>query len=149
METTLLDGAVTGDTTALVVLELATMRLVLEGVVLLKVVVVSEQGTTVVTVASRVIVYVVLEVKGQLVTLEGHCVMVSVIVDSIVEVVKDGDEEVVPFVGDTTVDELVVVMSGLEVDQALLTEDVVGDELVGVTVDTIDVEIVDVTVESE
>lgn len=156
IEVLLNDDAVTGDTTAFV-LELKDA--VEEE--LLKLLVVSEQGTTVVRVAIRVVVYVLFEVRGQLATLEGHWVIVSVMVESIVDVVKDGDEEVVPLVGDTTVEELVVVASEPEVEltkvvglvkllvDTALEVEVVKYELVEVMVETIDVETVEVTVESE
>lgn len=68
---------------------------------------VSEHGTSVVAVVTRVVVNVLLAVRGQLLTEEGHLVMVSTMVESTVDVVKEAGEDEVLLIGETIV-ELVV-----------------------------------------
>jgi len=63
---------------------------------------VSEQGTTVVMVATRVVKYVLRELKGQSVTDAGHLVIVSMMVESTVDVVDESGTTVVLLTGETT-----------------------------------------------
>lgn len=62
----------------------------------------SEHGTTVMTVAIRVVVYVLRDNRGQFVTEAAHFVIVSTTVDSKVEVVNEAGADVVLLTGDTT-----------------------------------------------
>jgi len=64
--------------------------------------VVSEQGTTVMMVATRVVEYVLRELNGQSVTDAGHFVIVSTMVESTVDVVDERGAVVVLLIGDTT-----------------------------------------------
>lgn len=68
----------------------------------LEVVVVSEQGTTVVMVATRVVKYVLRELNGQSVTDAGHLVIVSTMVENNVDVVDDRMVVLVLLTGETT-----------------------------------------------
>jgi len=58
--------------------------------------VVSEQGTTVVIVVVLTVVNVLLAVSGQLVTLSGHLVIVSISVDTMVDVVESAEVVIAP-----------------------------------------------------
>jgi len=64
--------------------------------------VVSEQGTTVMMVATRVVEYVLRELNGQSVTDAGHFVIVSTMVESTVDVVDERGAVVLLLIGDTT-----------------------------------------------
>jgi len=74
---------------------------------------ISEHGTTVVAVVTRVTVKVLLAVKGQSLTKEGHLVIVSTSVEIIVDVVKEPGVDELLLRGETTVE--VVVIAGSEV----------------------------------
>lgn len=69
---------------------------------MLEVVETFEQGTTVVMVATRVVKYLLRELKGQSVTDAGHLVIVSTNVDSTVDVVDESSADVVLLTGETT-----------------------------------------------
>jgi len=69
---------------------------------------VSGQGTTVVAVVIRVTTKVLLAERGQLLTDEGHFVIVSTMVEVIVDVAEEAGADEVPSRGETTVEVFVV-----------------------------------------
>jgi len=80
-----------------------------ERTVVIELLEVAEHGTTVVAVVTRVTVKVLLAVRGQSLTDEGHFVIVSTMVEISVDVVKEAGADEVLLSGETTVEVFVVV----------------------------------------
>jgi hypothetical protein len=102
-------------------------------VTMLEVVEVSEQGTTVVMVVTRVVKYVLRELKGQSSTDAGHLVIVSTMVERIVDVVDESGTAVVLLTGETTMLVLLEVVKSV-VSASGVLEVVAMLLLMGVTV---------------